>query len=160
MYSGDEIRDLLLRLDITHVVWLPDSELGQWDEALGGCDKLELIRVCREGEAWPLAAGLWLGGARPIVVMQTTGLFESGDAMRNVMFDLELPLFALVGHRSYLLEGSSDTARKFAEPILDAWGIDHILIADASEKQRLAEHYRDCAAASKPGIVLIAEGRM
>ncbi len=160
MYSGPEIRDLLLQLGITHVVWMPDSELGLWDEALADCGRLELIRVCREGEAWPLAAGLSLGGARPIVVMQTTGLFESGDALRNVLFDLGLPLFALIGHRSYLVDGSPDTARRFAEPILDAWGIDHVLIAGRDDKPRLAEHYHACLTAGKPGVVLIAEGRM
>ncbi len=160
MYSGPEICDLLLTLGVTHVVWVPDSELGLWDEALSDCDRLDLIRVCREGEAWPLAAGLLLGGARPVVMMQTTGLFESGDAMRNVVFDLRLPLFAIVGHRSYLVEGSPDTARKFAEPILAAWGIDHVLIGCADDKPRLAEHYHVCAAAGKAGIVLIAEGRM
>lgn len=160
MFSGPEIRDLLLTLGVTHVVWVPDSELGLWDEALGCCDELELIRVCREGEAWPLAAGLLLGGVRPMVVMQTTGLFESGDALRNVVFDLSLPLFALIGHRSYLVDGSGDTARRFAQPILEAWGIDHVLIASADDKPRLAEHYRACTAAGKAGIVLIAEGRM
>jgi len=57
---------------------------------------LTLLRVCREGEAWPLAAGLHLGGQSPLVIMQVTGLFESGDALRNVLFDLKLPIFAIL----------------------------------------------------------------
>src|SRR5215469_9814159 len=72
-------------LDLTHVVWLPDSTLGLWETALAASAKFRLVRVCREGEAWALAAGLYLGGARPIVVVQNTGLFESGDALRNVL---------------------------------------------------------------------------
>jgi hypothetical protein len=31
--------------------------------------------------------------------MQTTGLFESGDALRNVLFDLSLPIYSLIGVR-------------------------------------------------------------
>ena len=73
--------------------------------------KLSLVRVCREGEAWTIAAGLYLGGQRPLVVIQNTGLFESGDALRNVLFDLGLPLFALIGYRNYLVPDSPDTAR-------------------------------------------------
>ena len=160
MFSGEEVADALARLGITHVVWLPDSALGPWEAALEQSAALQLIRVCREGEAWPLAAGLLLGGKSPIVVIQTTGLFESGDALRNVVFDLQLPLFAVLGARSWLVEGSRDSAKRFAEPILRAWGIDYRLIAGVADKPLLEQHYRDCRSAARPGAVLIAEGRM
>ena len=45
------------------------------------------------------------------------------------VFDLELPIVAIVGYRSYLVPHSSDTAKRFTEPILDAWGIDYRLVA-------------------------------
>jgi sulfopyruvate decarboxylase TPP-binding subunit len=159
MYSGSEIVDQLTAYGATHVVWIPDSEIGRWESALVA-SPIELVRVCREGEAWPLAAGLQIGGKRPVVVMQTTGLFESGDAMRNVLFDLALPIPAIIGHRSFLVEGSNDTARRFAEPILRAWGIDYTLIACEADKPRLLEHFRQGLRAGKPVVVLMAEGRM
>ena len=84
-------------LGVTHVVWLPDSAIGPWEGTLLKSRQLRLVPVCREGEAWTIAAGLYLGGQRPLVVIQNTGLFESGDALRNVLFDLGLPLFALIG---------------------------------------------------------------
>ncbi|MEO2031367.1 MAG: hypothetical protein ABGZ35_04725 [Planctomycetaceae bacterium] len=101
MIDGHQIEKTLAELGTTHVIWLPDTTLGQWEEALEASAAFELLRVCREGEAWPLAAGLYLGGRSPLVMMQTTGLFESGDALRNVLFDLRVPLFALIGYRSY-----------------------------------------------------------
>ena len=109
MFSGEEIVEQFLSLGVTEVVWVPDSEVGRWDVALSNAANLRLLRVCREGEAWPLAAGLYLGGRRPLVIMQTTGLYESGDALRNFLFDLHLPLPAIIGHRSYLVPGSTDT---------------------------------------------------
>jgi len=87
-------------------------------------------------------------------------LFESGDALRNVLFDLRLPLVALVGYRSYLVPNSADTARRFTEPILDAWGLDYVLISGSDELATMAEHFRACLAAARPGVVLVAEGRM
>ena len=159
MFTGSEIAETLSTLGVTHAVWLPDSEIGQWESALEA-SPIELIRVCREGEAWPLAAGLMIGGKQPIVIMQTTGLFESGDALRNVLFDMQLPLFAIVGYRSYLVENSADTAKKFAEPILAAWRLDYVLISKPDEKPRLAEHILACRDAARPGVALIAEGRM
>jgi sulfopyruvate decarboxylase TPP-binding subunit len=117
------------------------------------------VRVCREGEAWAIAAGLWIGGARPVVVIQNTGLFESGDSLRNALFDLGLPLYALIGYRSYLIEGSKDSARRFTEPMLKAWGLDHVLVRDDGDLPRLTEHMQACGQAGVPGIALIAEGR-
>ena len=108
-YPADQVIAHFVDLGITHVVWLPDSALGPWEQALATSDNVQLVRVCREGEAWAIAAGLYLGGKLPLVVIQNTGFFESGDAMRNVLFDLRLPLLAVVGYRSYLVHGSTDS---------------------------------------------------
>lgn len=160
LFSGPEIVAELTSLGITDVVWIPDSEIGPWETALIAAPDLRLIRVCREGEAWPLAAGLQVGGRRPLVVIQTTGMFESGDALRNALFDLQLPILAIVGHRSYLVPNSPDSARRFAEPILNAWGVNYRLIASEADKPRLAEHFRACLVANQPGFILLAEGSM
>jgi sulfopyruvate decarboxylase TPP-binding subunit len=160
MILGHQIEEAVSQLGTTHVVWLPDTALGQWEEALEKSASFDLLRVCREGEAWPLAAGLYLGGKSPLVMMQTTGLFESGDALRNVLFDLGIPLFALIGYRSYLVEDSPDTAKKFAEPILDAWGLRYELIQGSEDLPKLADHIRVCRTDGVPGVGLIAEGAM
>jgi sulfopyruvate decarboxylase subunit alpha len=160
MFTGPEIVDTLTTLGITHVVWLPDSALGPWEAALETSVSQKLVRVCREGEAWAVAGGLYLGGMRPLVLIQNTGLFESGDALRNMLFDLRLPLYALIGYRSYLLENSTDSAKHFTEPILRAWGLDYILLDQPNSLPRLVEHYRACASAGRPGVALLAEGRM
>lgn len=146
-------------LGVTHVVWVPDSAIGPWEQALLASRQLTLVRVCREGEAWTIAAGLYLGGKRPLVVIQNTGLFESGDALRNVLFDLGLPLFALIGWRNYLVPDSPDTARKFTEPVLQAWGLASVLVDSPAALTKLAEHYRNCQAAGRPGVALLAEGK-
>ena len=91
MFTGEEIERLFRELGITHVVSVPDSTLGKWEDALAASPALRLVRVCREGEAWAVAAGLYLGGATPLVMIQCTGLFESGDSLRNVLHDYQLP---------------------------------------------------------------------
>jgi len=160
MISGDELVATLTGLGISHVVWLPDSTLGAWEAALEQPGAPRLVRVCREGEAWAIAAGLHLGGQRPLVVMQCTGLFESGDSLRNFVHDYDVPLFALIGHRNQLNPGVNDSARTFAEPIIAAWRLDYLKIAAPGEWPRFATHYRACQAAGRAGLVLLAEGRM
>src|SRR5688572_4587005 len=160
MFTSDQITSLLSRLHTTHVVTVPDSTIGQWDEAIMATG-VRLIRVCREGEAWAVAAGLQLGGGRPMVMIQCTGLFESGDSLRNVVHDWKLPIPSLIGYRSYLNQDTlpGDTCLVFTEPILDAWHIDYRLITEPSQIATVREHYESCRAASKAGAVLIGEGK-
>ena len=161
MFTGDQIAALLTGMGVTHVVSIPDSTLGQWDQALEASDRISVVRVCREGEAWEVAAGLYLGGATPIVMIQCTGLFESGDALRNVLHDWKLPIFSVIGYRSYLSQDTipGDTCLVFTEPVLDAWKIDYRLITEPTQLGTIRDHYEMCRAASKPGAALIAEGK-
>src|SRR5262245_47016697 len=99
MIDGPSIAAAFKNAGITHVVWIPDTELGAWNAALSAEPSVKLIRVCREGEAFALAAGLHIGGKKPIVVIQCTGLFEAGDSLRNILYDMGLPLFMVVGVR-------------------------------------------------------------
>lgn len=159
MFTGPEIVAVLESMQLTHVVWLPDSALGLWEDSLVSSSKLQLVRVCREGEAWPLAAGLHVGGKFPVMLMQTTGFFESCDAMRNTVLDLRLPLFAIVGVRNWLIPESRDSAKLFAEPVAQAWGLNPLWIAEETDKPKLAEYFAECQRTQTPGLVLLAEGK-
>jgi hypothetical protein len=90
--------------------------------------------------------------------MQSTGLFESGDALRNILFDMNLPILSLIGVRNWLVEDSPDSARRFAEPIIQAWGVNHVWIRWPADKPQLAAHFRASLDARRPGMVLLAEG--
>ena len=160
MFTGSQVESTLAALGITHVIWLPDSGVGPWEAAFVRSKSLRLVRVCREGEAWGIAAGLSIGGCRPIVVIQSTGLFESGDSLRHFVYDMELPLYALIGYRSYLIADSPDSAKRFAEPALTAYAIDYEILRPDDGLAQLAEHYRRCQAAGRPGAALVPEGRM
>src|SRR4051812_9745570 len=161
MFTGEQIAGVLGALGVTHVVTVPDSTIGQWQEAIEQRGQTRLVRVCREGEAWEVAAGLHLGGATPLVMIQCTGLFESGDAIRNVLHDWKLPIFSIIGYRSYLNQDTlpGDTCLVFTEPVLDAWKIDYRIITDRAQLGTLAEHYRACRAAERAGAIVIAEGK-
>ena len=160
MFTGEQVGSLLENLGVTHVITVPDSTIGRWEEGIEHSG-ISLVHVCREGEAWTIAGGLYLGGASPLVMIQCTGLFESGDALRNVLHEWKLPIYSIIGYRSYLNQDSlpGDTTLVFTEPILAAWKLDVRLILEASQLPEIGEHYRACHAASIPGVALIAEGR-
>jgi sulfopyruvate decarboxylase TPP-binding subunit len=149
----------LSQAGFTHVVWIPDSAIGPWEAALVASPDLKLIRPCREGEAIGIAAGLLLGGARPVVVIQCTGLFEAGDALRNVVHDLGLPLKLIVGvrsYRAYAAGQSKDNCPAFSEPILRAWQVTYTLLADPDEAG-FAAGVRELATAAGARALLLGE---
>lgn len=160
MLDGPSVVAALKDCGVTHVIWIPDTELGSWEAALTGPGGLPLIRVCREGEACAVAAGLWLGGQRPIVLMQCTGFFEAGDALRNVVHDMKVPLFIVVGVRNYYLhrEGkTADTCPVFTEPVLRAWQIPYLVLDNRHSAADLAAAYRQAQNENRAGAALIAE---
>jgi sulfopyruvate decarboxylase subunit alpha len=160
MMDGPGVLAVLKECGITHIVWLPDTELGRWDAAFSGDPDVRLVRVCREGEAFAVAAGLHIGGKRPIVMIQCTGLFEAGDALRNALFDLGLPLFVVVGVRSWKAqqEGkTTDNCPRFTPAILQAWGLSATWLDERSTPADLARAYRDAQSAGRPAVALFAE---
>lgn len=121
--------ELLLRRGFTDVVMIPDSESAQLFDAVSACDQLRLISPTREGEGIAIAAGLEVGGQKPLVVIQNTGLMEAGDALRGCGIGPRIPLRMMVGWRGYPVAQSGrlpiDSAHPFTEPLLDAWEVPH-----------------------------------
>jgi sulfopyruvate decarboxylase TPP-binding subunit len=160
MLDGPAIAGAFKECGITHVTWLPDSELGLWEPALLAEPTLKLIRVCREGEAIAVAGGLHLGGCKPVIAMQCTGFFEAGDAFRNFVHDLKLPLFFVIGVRSYYAhqkKASSDSCPLFIEPILQAWQLPFTILDNRHTQADLVVAYQLASSQKQAAAVLIAE---
>ena len=131
----------LVRAGITHVVGIPDNTSGPLFHAVGRHPSLQLVPATREGEAFALASGLWLGGASPLVVIQNTGLLESGDAIRGTALRMAAGIPVIVTGRGYakmlaagiepdaertvelLTRPDVDSTALLTEPTLQAWGI-------------------------------------
>ena len=146
----------LKKNDVTHVVWLPDSETNFMYELLTGEPTLDLVPVCREGETMAIAAGLWVGGKKPVVLIQNTGIFESGDSIRGLGLDVHQPLVMLVGYRGWSRHGlTNDSAARFIEHILHAWGINYYLIETDDDADRISLALAEADRNQRPVAVLV-----
>ena len=160
MVAGAEVVAAFERCSFTHVVWIPDSEVGPWDAALSASARLRLIRATREGEAIAIAGGLFVGGAKPLVIIQCTGLFEAGDSLRNFIHDLKLPLPFIIGLRSYSAHQagkSFDTCPIFTLPILETWKLPYQLLEPCYSVQQLEDGLKQIVTGGKAGAVVLAE---
>ena len=151
--------DTLKQCGATHLVWLPDTESGYLYQSLSEDPDLKLVPVTREGETFAIALGLRVGGKKPVVCIQSTGLFESGDSVRGLWLDLKMPVMALIGYRGYQGgEPSDDSAATYLEPILKAWGVPYQVVQTDDEVRDAVPRMIE-QAESRPGPTAILIGK-
>jgi sulfopyruvate decarboxylase TPP-binding subunit len=143
---------------ITHVVWLPDSETNFLYLLMKEDPDLDLIPVSREGQAFSTAAGLVVGGKRPVVLIQNTGLMESGDSLRGWALGFNLPIVLMVGYRGWTRHGvNTDTAATYTERFLNAFGINYYLVENGEDAPRISIAFQEARRTKRPVAVLVGD---
>src|SRR5947208_16042091 len=89
----------------TDIVWRPDSETNWLYLLMQAEPSLRLVGVSREGHACSIAAGLFAGGRKPMILIQNTGMMESGDSIRGWLLSLNIPVVIMGGDRGWTRHG-------------------------------------------------------
>jgi sulfopyruvate decarboxylase subunit alpha len=142
---------------ITHVVGLPDSLSAPLFDAVARHPVLRLITVTREGEAFAIATGLWIGGASPLVVVQNTGLLESGDAIRGTVLRVGSPIPILVTGRGYerMRAANVDPAEPPSPELLTRLDVDSVAVLTERTLDAWGVAYRTCEGDDDPGEAIL-----
>src|SRR6266513_2316741 len=143
---------------VTDVVWLPDSETNWLYLLMQAEPSLRLIPVSREGSAFSMAAGLSVGGKTPLILIQNTGLMESGDSMRGWTMQMEVPVVLMVGYRGWTRHGvNKDTAATYTERFLNAFNINYYLVEEDADAERISIAFAEAKQTRRPVAVLVAD---
>ncbi len=172
--AASAVADTLVQLGVSHVVSLPDNTSAPVLEALQLHPSITLLFGTREGEVISLASGLWLGGARPAVLIQNTGLLESGDGLRGTASRMGAPLLLMVTCRGYpksrkagaepgdvpptgdfLTRPDMDSVALMTEPTLDAWGIPFRVMTNSSDLGLLEAAWNQAHEEERPVALLL-----
>ena len=88
----------------------------------------------REEEAFGIAAGLYLGGARPTVMLQSSGLGNSFNALTSLLLPYQIPALIVISMRGDAGEWNYAQVPmgRAVAPICDAIGLPHAT-ADSAE---------------------------
>jgi len=151
----------LKRLGVTHAVGLPDNIAAALFQGLEEDPDIQVIPVTREGEAFAIAAGLYVGGKHPLVIVQCTGFYESGDAIRGTVWGMKVPILLFIGYRGYktLAPGSPwvDSAARFLEPTLRAWEIPYEFLGSDEDLPKIEAALDLARERSRPVALLLTE---
>jgi sulfopyruvate decarboxylase subunit alpha len=143
---------------VTDVVWLPDSETNWLYLLMQAEPGLRLIGVSREGHACSIAAGLAAGGRAPMILIQNTGMMESGDSIRGWLMGFNVPTVLMVGYRGYTRHGvNTDTAATYTEPFLNAFRIDYFLVENDADAPRISTAFEHARKLKRPTAVLVGD---
>jgi sulfopyruvate decarboxylase subunit alpha len=83
-----------------HVVYVPDNPLSHVLRILHEQFRDVTTTIAtREEEAFGIAAGLYLGGARPTVMLQSSGLGNSLNALTSLLLPYQIPALVLISMR-------------------------------------------------------------
>ena len=102
---GRDILEAIKESGIEFVVSVPDITTSEGLlRPLAKDPSLRHVRVCKEDEGVAICAGLSFCGRRGLLMMQSTGMYDSVNAIRSVAVEYGLPICMLVGLQGALAD--------------------------------------------------------
>ena len=134
---------------LTGVIRLLDSE-----------PRYGYVSAVKEDAAVGMAAGAYLGGGKPVVFMQNSGLGTSFNALASLSLMYELPLLIVVSWRG---QGGKDAPEhilmgQITGDVLDTLGIPHQVLEAGRIDEQIAEAARRIDRTHKPAALIVPKG--
>lgn len=116
------------------------------------------VSATREDSAIGMAVGAWLGGKRPMVLMQNSGLGVSVNALASLSHMFEIPALLVISWRG---EGGNDAPEhllmgRIMAPVLDQLEVPHKVLGRDGDLAALVAWARETMDATRRPVALIA----
>jgi sulfopyruvate decarboxylase TPP-binding subunit len=141
------------------ILSVPDTHQKTVLAALDKERDLRVVTCSTEDDANAVAAGLWIAGEPVIVMIQHAGLYASVNTLRGVSMDGKVPIFYMIGLLSREKDRDPRESRhsmvRFAEPLLDVFGVPHARLEGPDDIRVIPEYYRLSRERRGPAAVLV-----
>lgn len=174
MLSARLVLEELKACGVTFCAGLADTASAALASLLENDRSVRFVAVTREGEAFALASGLWIGGRAAAVLVENTGLLESGDALRGTAQRMRVPVLCLITYRGYskmagqktpspsepldpdlLSRPDLDSAAIITEPTLKAWGVPFDFLDSDADLPKISQAFSRARRESRPVALLV-----
>ncbi|OGL14470.1 MAG: hypothetical protein A3G97_11635 [Candidatus Rokubacteria bacterium RIFCSPLOWO2_12_FULL_69_21] len=158
--KGQEFVDLLAQHRYDFFAWVPCSLLEGVLSALATRPRLPSLPATREDAAVGCAAGAWLAGGRPAVLMQNSGLGTGLNALASLSLMYRLPCLLVVTWRGFRGEDAPEhlLMGDISPRLLELAGIPHRALSAVSVEADLAWATRETFAREAPVALLVPPG--
>ena len=141
------------------IISVPDTHQKTVLAALDKERDVRVLTCSTEDEANGVAAGLWMTGEPVIVMIQHAGLYASVNTLRGIAIDGRVPVFYMIGLLSREKDRDPRESRhsmvRYAEPLLDTFGVPHARLEGPNDVHLIPEYYRLSRSRKGPAVVLV-----
>ena len=147
----------MLRAGINFVTSVPCVNLQELLALVSDDPEIIHVPVTREEEGVGICAGAWMGGRRPALLMQNSGLGNNINALASLNILYGIPLLMIISHRGGVGEpviGQVPMGR-LTVPLLEAMAIPHFQPQQGEAEEIVAQAWSLAAAGRCPVAVLL-----
>lgn len=154
----------LVDCGVTDIVTVPDYVQASVHMMVerGMVPGIRNVNCATEDEAVCIALGLWIGGRRPVLMIQNQGVYASANSLRSAGVSSQFPLVLLVGQwgreLANLGKDPSQSVRREVrrtEPLLDALEIEWLRVEHPDDIAKITKAFEISREQQKPVAVLI-----
>ena len=161
--GGSALYSALCAAGITHIVTVPDFVQMSLHACLDQKDAvIKQVYACSEDQALTTATGLYVGGARPAVLVQNQGFYKGLNTLRATCIDAGVPVVFLIGQFGREVENIGRSTResrrsmvRLMEPLLDTLGMRYWNVTDDADLGAVAEAVTHAHSAGTGAALLI-----
>lgn len=160
MISMKEFGEQLHRLGFTFYTGVPCSFLSSMiNYAINEC---EYVGAANEGDAVAIAAGAWLGGKKPVVLMQNSGLTNAVSPLVSLNYPFRIPVLGFVslrGEPGIFDEPQHELMGQITEQMLGLMQVEwQYLSLDPAEAGKQLLHAVSVIEKNKPFFFVVRKG--
>jgi sulfopyruvate decarboxylase alpha subunit len=145
--------------EVQVVAHVPDAALSQLIRLIERDPAFDVVPLAREEEGIGVLAGAYFGGRRGALLLQSSGLGNSVNALAGLALAYQVPFLLVISPRGRLGEfnPSQVPMGRAVEPILAALGIETVVLERLAEVEALVDQAAyTCFATSRPVALIVS----
>ena len=155
--STDVIYNGLKDAGINFIVSVPCANLKKLLNLVEEDEDIKHVPVTREEEGFGICAGAYMGGMKPAILMQNSGLGNSVNVLASLNKLYNFPILIIISHRGTFGEGvyGQIPMSKATTKIFDSLGIAYYKVDNPNESQEIVKKAWNLSAISEEPIALL-----
>jgi sulfopyruvate decarboxylase subunit alpha len=139
---------------------VPCSVLGRVIEYLSCSRGFQYVPATREDEALGIAVGAYMGGKKPVVLMQNSGLGNSIDALTSLVLLYRFPILLIISWRGYREKNFPEHSLmgKYMQDFLKTMKIPAIILSKNGLPKQIADADRMLKELEAPVALVLKKG--
>lgn len=157
MDSTDVIYDGLKDAGINFIVSVPCANLKKLLNLVEEDEEIKHVPVTREEEGFGICAGAYMGGMKPAILMQNSGLGNSVNVLASLNKLYNFPILIIISHRGTFGEGvyGQIPMSKATTKIFNSLNITYYKVDNPNESQNIVKKAWNLSAISEEPIALL-----